>query len=37
VLELSWDLFPFVIGLFIAVQGLRTWALWAFRPGGLRR
>jgi len=34
--ELSWGVFPFVVGLFVAVQDLRIWASSACRPGGLR-
>jgi len=37
VLELSWDLFLSSSGFSSPCRGLRTWALWAFRPGGLRR
>jgi len=36
--ELSWSLFPFVVGLFVAVQALEgIWASSPSRPGGLRR
>jgi arsenical pump membrane protein len=35
VLELSWDLFPFVIGLFIAVQGLENLGIVGISSGWL--
>jgi len=35
VLELSWDLFPFVIGLFIAVQGLENLGVVGISSGWL--
>jgi arsenical pump membrane protein len=35
VLELSWDLFPFVIGLFIAVQGLENLGIIGVESGWL--
>jgi arsenical pump membrane protein len=35
VLELSWDLFPFVIGLFIAVQGLENLGIVGLSAGWL--
>jgi len=35
VLELSWDLFPFVIGLFIAVQGLENLGIVSLSSGWL--
>jgi arsenical pump membrane protein len=35
--ELAWDLFPFVIGLFVAVQGLENLGMVGIAAGGLAK